>query len=120
MKPNKYLLYLIPFFAVIIALVVAMGFNNYKPEGKSRSITPRHWLADLQYTHIAIVENFQTGNGTFLSPKTYNLDPKGGGGYEKIDGSADARFPVLDYFVSVLASDQKEQIAVWRVFSLSF
>lgn len=117
---NKYFKFIVPIIAIFIASGVAIFFNSHHAPEKPRSFTPRHWLADLQYTHIAITENFQKGNGNIFYPKTQNLDPIGGGGNQSLDGVADARFPVLNYVVSLLSSNQTEQIQVWRVFSFAF
>lgn len=115
MPTPKYLNILTPIAALVIGLLVSQYFSSFRV-----SFTPRHWLADIQYTHLAITENLSNGNGSIFYPKSYILDPDGGGANQTLDGLGEARFPVLNWAIAKCAHNSTEQINAWRHVSLFF
>lgn len=115
MTSNNYLKYLYPILILIVVFAIGQFFGGFR-----KSFTPRHWLADVQYTHLAITENFQNGEGSILHPKTYILDPDGGKGQQTFDGLCEARFPLTNWIVAKFTHSVDEQIVLWRFISRFF
>jgi len=62
---------------------------------------PTFEQVEIQYSHLAVLENMQKGNGSLFHPKSYNLNPSGGGENQLYDGTADARFPLIHSVISL-------------------
>jgi hypothetical protein len=121
---------------LLIAFHTALYFSSYdelyeKNKVKNWSIyhalnktelaeKPIYWLPNIQYDHIAITENFQKNQATLFQPKTYVLDPKGGKGKQLMDGTCEARFPIMSYLIAKNSHDLPSQLVLWRVYSLIF
>jgi hypothetical protein len=112
---NKILKYVLPLVILASAFFIGQYYSSFR-----KSFTPRHWVADLQYTHLAITENFENGKSTLFHPYSFNLDPDGGASNQIFDGTCDARFPIIHLLIAKVSKGQKAQINTWRQVSRIF